>query len=80
MALETVTEFLGWATILNFAILILSTMGIVSIRGFISRVHGKLFGLESADLSRAYFLYLAHYKICVIVFSFVPYLALKIMA
>jgi hypothetical protein len=38
-----------------------------------------MFGLEDADLSRAYFQYLAQYKILVFVFNLMPYLALRIM-
>ncbi len=36
-------------------------------------------GMEEADLSKAYFQYLAQYKIATLVFNVAPYIALKIM-
>jgi hypothetical protein len=53
---------------------------LITTRGAISRIHGKMFGLEAADLSRAYFQYIAQYKVAIIVFSLTPYIALKFMA
>jgi Family of unknown function (DUF6868) len=39
-----------------------------------------MFGLSEADLSRAYFQYLAQYKIAIFVLNLVPYVALEFMA
>jgi hypothetical protein len=61
-------------------LLAFSSMMVVAMRRSISRLHGRMFGLDSADLSRAYFQYLAQYKIAIIVFSLTPYVALKVMA
>lgn len=79
-SLEAVTAFFGWTTVINFVLLVFSTIIVIAMRGSISRMHGKMFGLESADLSRAYFKYIAQYKIAIIVFSLTPYVALKLMA
>ena len=46
----------------------------------IKRLHGRMLGLSEDDLSRAYFQYLAQYKIAVFVFNLAPYLALRIVA
>ena len=77
--LNAVTAFFGWTTVINFALLAVSTILVVSMRGSIARMHGRMFGLESADLSRAYFQYIAQYKIAIIVFSLTPYIALKLI-
>ena len=79
-SLEAVTEFFGWTTAINFVLLAVSTIAVIVMRGSISRIHGRMFGLESVDLSRAYFQYIAQYKIAIIVFSLTPYIALKLMA
>jgi hypothetical protein len=47
--------------------------------GPIKRLHAKMFGLSEEDLSRAYFQYLAQYKIAIFVFNLAPYLALRIV-
>ena len=80
LTLENLTAFFGWTLAINVAFLVLSTVGVVSARGFISRIHGGMFGLQAADLSRAYFQYLAQYKIAIIIFSLTPYIALKVIA
>ncbi|MDF1756050.1 MAG: hypothetical protein P1U89_24895 [Verrucomicrobiales bacterium] len=77
--METITTLLGWCLIINMGILITSTIAMIAMRGAIKNIHGKLFAISEADLSKAYFQYLANYKILVIVFNLVPYLALKIM-
>lgn len=79
-SLETITTFFGWTTVINFILLFLSSITVITARGAISRIHGGMFGLENVDLSRAYFQYLAQYKIAIIVFSLTPYIALKLMA
>tara|TARA_R110001583_G_scaffold171120_3_gene324623 strand:- start:2292 stop:2534 length:243 start_codon:yes stop_codon:yes gene_type:complete len=79
MTLEVLTEFLGWASVINIAILLLSTIGLIAMRNAITGIHSKLFGLDEKDLGRAYFQYLAQYKIAIIVLNITPYIALKIM-
>lgn len=79
-SLAAITTFFGWTTVVNFALLALSSLALILSRGTIARIHGAMFGLEAADLSRAYFQYLAQYKIAIIVFSLTPYVALKLMA
>ena len=78
--LEAVTAFFGWTTVINFVLLFVSSIMVITIRGTISKIHGRMFGLETADLSRAYFQYIAQYKIAIIVLSLTPYIALRIMS
>ena len=80
MTIEALTELLGWASVLNIAVLMLSAITLIAMRGTIAKVHSKLFGLNEKDLGRAYFQYLAQYKIAIIVLNIAPYLALRIMA
>lgn len=79
-SLDTVTAFFGWTTVINFVFLAVTTIAVVALRGFISRLHAKLFGLDPDDVVRDYFRYIAQYKIAIIVFSLVPYIALKFMS
>ncbi|MGA1456365.1 MAG: hypothetical protein EBZ14_08455 [Gammaproteobacteria bacterium] len=80
MTLESLTIFLGWTALINIAVLLFSTVMVLAIRERISKIHAKLFGLDQADVGRAYFQYLAQYKIAILVFNIAPYLALRIMA
>ena len=78
--LETVTEIFGWCTVVNIGIFAIATVSLVSMRGLIIPMHGKMFGLSEEHLSRAYFQYLAQYKIAILVLNLVPYIALKLTA
>ena len=80
MTIETLTEFFGWVSIINIAVLMISGLPVMLMRDVISKIHSKIFGLNPEDLGRAYFQYLAQFKIATIVFSIAPYIALKIMA
>jgi hypothetical protein len=78
-SLETLAAFLGWCTLINLGMLMFASLLLVYMRGPISKIHGGMFGLDDTDLSRAYFQYLAQYKILIFVFNLMPYLALRIM-
>ncbi len=79
-SLDSLTRFLGWCSVINLGILIFASLAVTLMRGQLLSIHGKMFGLGEADLSRAYFQYLAQYKIAIFVFNLVPYIALKIVA
>ena len=79
-SLETLTTFLGWCTVINIGMLTFAAIALGFMRVPVTKIHAKMFDLNEADLSRAYFQYLAQYKIAVIVLNLVPYIALKIMA
>jgi hypothetical protein len=80
MTIESLTELLGWVSVINIGILVLSTLAVITVRASITEIHSKIFGLDEKDLGRAYFQYLAQYKIAIIVLNVAPYIALKIMA
>ena len=79
MTIETIRTFLGWCTVINIGLFMLSSILIIAIRGTASRIHGKMFNLDEKSISQAYFQYLGQYKIAIIVFNIVPYFALKVM-
>ena len=80
MNIEATTEFLGWCTVINVGLLVLAAFAMMTMRRFMIKVHSTMFNLSEENLSRAYFQYLAMYKIAIIVFNLVPYIALKVMA
>ncbi|WP_375541062.1 DUF6868 family protein [Nitrosomonas sp.] len=67
-SIELITEFFGWCIVINTSILISATIFLVLMRDSISNIHGRMFMISEENLSRAYFQYLAHYKIAI--FSF----------
>ena len=80
MNIETIREFLGWCLVINFGILGLTKILVLSFKGAMSQMHGKIFGLDEVSMLQAYVQYMANYKIAIIVFNMVPYIALRIMS
>jgi len=78
-SLETLVTFLAWCTTINLAGLVLTSLLLMAFRRPVAGLHAGMFGLSEADISRAYFQYLAQYKIAFVVFNLAPYLALRIM-
>jgi len=79
MNLDQLRELLGWCCVINSAILLLSTVVLMCFQQVIMKIHGKLMGMDERDLKRVYFTYLANFKIMVICFNLVPYIALILM-
>lgn len=77
---DMLLRFLGWCTAINFGLLTVAALAVVTFRQPLMRLHGKMFGLEEGELSRLYFQYLAFYKVGVIIFNFVPWVALLMIA
>jgi hypothetical protein len=77
--LASAATFFGWASLINIVVLMFVVLAITLLRCPIAKLHGKLFGISEAELPALYFQYLANYKLLVIIFNIVPYIALKIM-
>ncbi|WP_424418387.1 DUF6868 family protein [Oceanisphaera sp.] len=79
ITLSQLTEFLGWASIINIAYLLLATIVIAFMKGTISSIHSRIFRVEGKKLDAMYFSFLSNYKIATLVFIVVPYISLKMM-
>ncbi len=79
MDLAQFTQFFAWCSAINLGLLIFSSIAIMALRDPIAKLHSRLTGVPEADLPRLYFQFLANFKIAVLVFNLVPYLALRIM-
>jgi len=79
MGVEKLQEFLLWCLLLNIGIYTFTVLATVLMRDFMSGMHEKLFGLREDTVHKAFYTYLAAYKLLIIVFNFVPWLALVII-
>jgi len=52
---STLTELLGWSSIINICMLIAASLAVMLMRDSMIKLHGKMFGLDTTDLTRAYF-------------------------
>lgn len=79
MTIESLTTFLGWCSVINITILILSTLMMIIMRDFAVKIHSGLFRVDAEALPITYLQYLGNYKIAIIILNIVPYIALRIM-
>ena len=79
-SIEALTGFFGWCAVINISFLMLATFFVTFMRGLAVNLHTKMFALSEEDILRAYFQYLAQYKIAALVLSVVPYVSLKLMS
>jgi len=79
-SIEVIREFLGWCSVINIALLFLTSITIISMRGLIVKIHASLTGVSEAELPRIYLEFLGNFKMMIIILNLVPYLALRIMA
>ena len=79
ISIAVMREFLGWCSVINVGLLLLSSILVIAIRKTAVRMHGKMFNLDEKFLCQAYFTYLGQYKIAILIVNIVPYFALKIM-
>jgi hypothetical protein len=79
ISLHELTILPGWCTAINIGIFLFSTLMTTLTKSFAANLHSKLFQLDPASLPKMYFEYLGNFKILILVFNLVPYLALRIM-
>lgn len=79
MEIASLIALFGWMTVINFALLIFSTLILTIFRTAVIRVHTQVTGLEENALKPVYLYFLGFYKVLIILFNLVPYLALKLI-
>jgi hypothetical protein len=79
MDVNQITTFLGWCTAINMGILVFAAIFLFLFKGFAINIHSKLTGVSASKLPSLYFSYMANYKIGILLFNLVPYIALTLM-
>jgi hypothetical protein len=79
MSLEQLTELFKWMTIIDIGLLIFTSLMIMGLKGVMTKMHGRMFGISESQVAMATYCYLGAFKIFVILFNIVPYIALNII-
>ena len=79
MDIQTLTTFFMWCTILNVALLLFSSLMCICAADWAYRIHNKWFSISRETFNVAIYSFIGLYKIFVIVFNVVPYIALLIV-
>ena len=79
MDIDSIRAFFMWCTILNVALLSLSSLMCICAGDWAYRIHSKLFSISRETFNVAIYSFLGLYKIFVFVFSLIPFIALSII-
>jgi hypothetical protein len=79
MNVETLRDALLWSGIINYAMLLLWAALVLLAPGFI-RWHGRLFRLSAEQFDAIQYRGMLLYKLGILLFNLVPYIALRIVA
>ncbi len=79
MDIQTLTTFFMWCTILNVALLLLSSLMCICAGDWAWRIHSKLFSISRETFNVMIYSFIALYKLLIMVFVLIPYIALLII-
>ena len=80
MSINMLTEFLGWCSVLNIALLFWWVFFITIAHDWVYHVHTRWFYLTMERFDAIHYAGIAFYKLSIIIFNVAPYLALKIIS
>jgi len=80
MDVQTLTTFFMWCTILNVALLSLSSLMCICAGDWVYRIQNKWFSISKETFNVLIYSFIGLYKLLVIVFNLIPYIALLIVA
>ncbi|MFH1968842.1 MAG: DUF6868 family protein [Verrucomicrobiota bacterium] len=79
MDINIIRTFFMWCTIMNGGLLILSSLILAFAGDWVFRMHGKWIPITREAFNVAIYCFLGFFKIIVISFNLVPYIALVIL-
>jgi len=79
MTVEIIRNFLAWCSIINVGVLIYWWLFFTLAHGFVYRIHGKWFKLSVEKFDAIHYTGMAFFKMSIILFNIVPYIALRIV-
>lgn len=80
MTVEFIAAILGWCTLINFGLLVWWFLFAVIAHDWTYRLHTKWFKISQEQFDAIHYSLMGIFKMGVIVFNLVPYLALRIVA
>lgn len=79
VTIEIIRNALGWAAMINYGILIIWFLFFVVSHDWMYRLHTRFFTLSVEKFDATHYSSMAFFKLTVIAFNLVPYLALRIV-
>jgi hypothetical protein len=79
VAVDTIRDVLGWCAVINLGLLLWWFLFFMLAHDWMYRIHGKWFKLPVERFDALHYAGMAFFKICILLFNIVPYLAIRIV-
>ena len=79
MTVEIIRNFLAWCSVINVGVLIYWWLFFTLAHDFVYQIHGKWFKLSVEKFDAIHYAGMAFFKMSIILFNIVPYIALCIV-
>ncbi len=79
MDVSKLRTFLGWCCVLNFGLILISSLFLLAGPDWLNEMLAKFLSIPSEGFSGLWFTAIGLYKVLVLVFNLIPYIALRIM-
>jgi hypothetical protein len=79
MTVEIIRDVLAWCSVINVGILLFWWLWFMLGHDFMYRLHGKWFKLSVEKFDATHYSLMGFFKIGILLFNIVPYLALRIV-
>ena len=79
MTINEIREVLGWCSVINLGLLLVSFLMMTAAGGFVYRMHKRWFPVTEPQFKVGVHTFFAVYKLLVLVFNVVPYVAMRIV-
>lgn len=79
MTVGMIRELLGWCCVINVGLLLWWFLIILFAHDWIYRIHKKWFKISEETFDAIHYAGIAFFKIAILVFNVVPYIALRII-
>ena len=79
MSIDTLRNALLWCTVINYGVLLVWFLFFIAAHDFLHRIHGRWFRLSVEQFDALHYGGMAIYKVGVLLFNLVPYVALRVV-
>ena len=79
MLLKIQIDFLAWMTIINAGLFLVSVLAYLFFKKPLAKMAGKMYGITAEQFKDLYMKTLAFYKILILMFNVIPWIALCII-
>ena len=78
--LNLIAAILGWCMVINYGILLIWMVFLMSGRIWMYRVHNRWFNIPDQEFNAAHYRLMGQFKLYIMIFNLAPYIAIRIVS